>query len=88
MKVKTSITLDSRLMKMIDRMPAKPSRSEVIEEALVLYFKGHESRRRDRSDAEILGRLALELNEEALDTLDFQSAAITLRAAEPDSDSE
>lgn len=82
MKTKTSISVSARLLKMIDRLPHKPARSEVIEEALILYFKTREAQARDRSDLEILNAQSAALNEEALDTLDYQSNL--LRAAEED----
>ena len=57
---------------MIDQLPDKPARSEVVEEALILYFKSRKARARDRSDLEILNSMSAKLNDEALDVLDFQ----------------
>jgi metal-responsive CopG/Arc/MetJ family transcriptional regulator len=83
MKTKTSISLDTRLIKMIDRLPRRPSRSEVIEEALVLYFKHLHLQRRDRTDLEILDAISSGAELEALGVLEFQ-APLALRAAESD----
>jgi metal-responsive CopG/Arc/MetJ family transcriptional regulator len=73
MKRKTSISVSAQLLKMIDSLPNKPARSEVIEEALVLYFKNRKTIARDRSDLDILNSRSSGLNQEALDVLEFQS---------------
>jgi metal-responsive CopG/Arc/MetJ family transcriptional regulator len=73
MKSKTSISVSPKLLKLIDSLPEKPSRSRVIEEALILYFKNRKVRERDRTDVSILNDLHKTYNAEALDTLDYQS---------------
>jgi metal-responsive CopG/Arc/MetJ family transcriptional regulator len=73
MKVKASISVSEKLLKMIDALPDKPARSAVIEEALLLYFKDRKRVARDRSDLDLLNSRSDELNEEALDTLTYQS---------------
>jgi metal-responsive CopG/Arc/MetJ family transcriptional regulator len=73
MKVKASISVSEQLLKMIDRLPQQPTRSEIIEEALVLYFRNRKAIERDRSDLDIFNQYAKTLNEEALDALDFQT---------------
>lgn len=73
MKRKTSISVSAQLLKMIDSLPNKPARSEVIEEALVLYFKSRKTIARDRSDLDILNSRSSGLNREALEVLEFQS---------------
>ena len=73
MKKKASISLSEKLLKMIDNLPNHPPRSAVIEEALILYFKGRKMKERDRSDLEILNDRSQALNEEALDVLGYQS---------------
>ncbi len=73
MKKKTSISVSAQLLKMIDSLPNKPARSEVIEEALVLYFRSRKTIERDRSDMDILNSQSAHLNQEALDSLEFQS---------------
>ena len=65
--------MSEQLLEMIDLLPNHPSRSEVIEEALILYFKSKKTIVRDRSDLDILNSLSKELDKEALDVLDFQS---------------
>ncbi len=72
MKVRTSISVNGQLLKQIDKMPNKPTRSEVIEEALEYYFRSLIARDRDNRDREILNSIHRELNLEALDTLDYQ----------------
>jgi metal-responsive CopG/Arc/MetJ family transcriptional regulator len=73
MKKKTSITLSPRLLKLIDSMPDRPTRSEVIEEALILYFKSAQARVRDNKDIGILNDQSKTYNAEALDALEYQS---------------
>jgi metal-responsive CopG/Arc/MetJ family transcriptional regulator len=72
MKKKTSISISEQLMEMIDHLPGEPNRSEVIEEALLLYFRTRQTIKRDQSDLDILNAQSKELNEEALDVLDYQ----------------
>ena len=73
MKKKTSITVSPKLLKLIDSLPEKPTRSQVIEEALILYFKSGKARARDRADMSILSDMSKSYNTEALDILDYQS---------------
>lgn len=54
MKVKTSISLEKALLHKIDRLPGQPARSQVIEEALILYFRSAASKQRDAQDLELL----------------------------------
>ncbi len=74
MKKKASISVSEQLLKMIDQLPQKPTRSEVVEEALVLYFRNRKAIERDNSDLAILNQHSKALNEEALDALEFQSS--------------
>lgn len=74
MKKKTSISLSEKLLKMIDSLPDHPPRSAVVEEALILYFKGRKARARDQADLEILNAQSEALNLEALDVSDYQSS--------------
>ena len=73
MKKKTSISLSGKLLKMIDALPDSPTRSAIVEEALVLYFKSRKAKARDKSDLDILNARSQELNEEALETLEYQA---------------
>ncbi len=57
---------------MIDKLPKKPPRSTVVEQALIFYFKTLSGIQRDRLDLEILNSKSEELNEEALDVLEYQ----------------
>ena len=72
MKAKTSITVSDSLLKKIDKLPSKPSRSAVIEEALQFYFASLKRRARDLKDLQILNANAGRLNAEALDVLSYQ----------------
>ncbi|MEK7692347.1 MAG: hypothetical protein AAB425_15135 [Bdellovibrionota bacterium] len=74
MKCKTSITLDSKLLKELDREVGKnENRSSFIEHALVVYLEQRRRLKRDSRDLEILDGKHLELNREALELLDFQA---------------
>ena len=73
MKRKASISVSEKLLKMIDKLPDRPARSAVIEEALILYFKDRKSKQRDAADLSILNANSDALNEEAFDVLDYQS---------------
>ena len=73
MKKKASISVSEKLLKMIDTLPDHPARSAIIEEALILYFKGRKTRQRDKSDLDILNTHSQALNKEALDVLEYQS---------------
>ena len=72
MKQKTSISVSGKLLKMIDTLPDKPTRSAIVEEALILYFKSRKVQIRNKRDLDILNTHGLALNKEALETLDFQ----------------
>jgi metal-responsive CopG/Arc/MetJ family transcriptional regulator len=72
MKLKISVSLSSQAVKLIDSLPNKPARSEVIEEALVLYFKSRQTIARDKTDLDILNLKSASLNQEAIDVLDYQ----------------
>jgi len=73
MKNKTSISISSSLLKLIDSLPEKPPRSRVIEEALILYFKNRKIREREKKDISILNDLHKIYNAQALDILEYQS---------------
>ena len=70
MRVKTSITLPSELLRRLDRLDR--NRSALIERAALVYLAHLEKRARDRKDSEILNHNAERLNREAMDTLDYQ----------------
>ena len=74
MKKKASISVSENLLKMIDKLPEHPSRSSVIEDALILYFKDRKIRHRNSSDLDILNSHSQALNEEASNVLDYQSS--------------
>lgn len=73
MKVKTSVTLSEDLLAQLDRLVAGGgSRSAVLEQALREFLKNRKRLKRDARDLEILNGRERELNEEALDVLDYQ----------------
>ncbi len=71
--MKTSVTLSKEVLKEIDRIISRSgNRSLFIEEAVREYLKGKNRRLRDQNDAEIINRLAGDLNGEAEDVLSYQ----------------
>lgn len=70
MRVKTSITLPSELLRQLDLIDK--NRSALLERAARAYLTRLESERRDRRDLEIINRNADRLNREAADTLEYQ----------------
>ena len=73
MKVKTSVTLSEEILAEVDRLLERGgSRSAVLEQALREFLASRKRRRRDAQDLRILNSRAEELNEEALDVLDYQ----------------
>lgn len=72
-KVKTSVTLSRDLLAEVDRLLRKGgSRSALLEQALREFLANRKRRKRDASDLEILNARSDELNEEALDVLEYQ----------------
>ena len=69
MRVKTSVTLPSTLLKEIDRLDG--NRSAFLQRAALAYIGKHVKSELDARDAAILDRVAEELNEES-DALEFQ----------------
>ena len=69
MRVKTSVTLPSALLKEIDRLDA--NRSAFLERAAVAYIGKRVKSELDVRDAAILDRVADELNQQS-DVLEFQ----------------
>lgn len=75
MKVRTSITVEKDLLEAIDRLPGKHrNRSELIEAALEAYIAQATRNEQNARDIEIINSRADDLNEEALDVLDYQVA--------------
>ncbi len=73
MKVKTSITLSSDLLRAVDRAAEEgQSRSDFIEVALRAFFAQMQRRQRDARDQQILNEHADRLNAEAEDVLAYQ----------------
>lgn len=73
MKVKTSITVDKELLKVVDDLSRKyKNRSEFIEAALQAYIAQITRSEQNAKDLEIINQFADDLNQEALDVLDYQ----------------
>lgn len=73
MKEKTSITLSTDVLARIDRtIGAQISRSAFIESVLREFFAQKSRRQTQARDLERINAAAKYLNEEALDTLDYQ----------------
>ena len=71
MRVKTSVTLPSALLKEIDRLDS--NRSAFLERAAAAYLARVAKAGRDANDAAILERNAGRLNREAADVLEYQA---------------
>jgi metal-responsive CopG/Arc/MetJ family transcriptional regulator len=75
MKVETSITVEKDLLDAVDKLSGKDkSRSEFIEAAIQAYLAPIARQKQNAEDLEIINERADDLNEEALDVLDYQVA--------------
>jgi len=75
MKVEASIILDRDLLDAVDRLSGKgKNRSEFIEAAIQAYIAQTAHHKQNAEDLDIINERADDLNEEALDVLDYQAA--------------
>jgi metal-responsive CopG/Arc/MetJ family transcriptional regulator len=75
MKVETSIIVDKDLLEAVDKLSGKDkNRSEFIEAAIEAYIAQIARHTQNTKDLEIINERADDLNEEALDVLDYQVA--------------
>jgi metal-responsive CopG/Arc/MetJ family transcriptional regulator len=75
MKVETSITVEKDLLDAVDKLSGKDkNRSEFIEAAIQSYLAQIVRPKHNERDLEIINERADDLNEEALDVLDYQVA--------------
>ncbi len=75
MKVETSITVDKDLLEAVDKLSGKDkNRSEIIEAAIEIYIARIVRDEQNAQDLDIINKRADDLNEEALDVLDYQVA--------------
>ena len=74
MKVETSINVDKNLLDVVDRLAEGKDRSEFIEAAIQSYVAQIARHKQNAGDLEIINERADDLNEEALDVLDYQVA--------------
>jgi metal-responsive CopG/Arc/MetJ family transcriptional regulator len=75
MKVEASIMVDKDLLEAVDRLSGKDkNRSEFIEAAIEAYIAHSARHKQNAEDLDIINERADDLNEEALDVLDYQVA--------------
>lgn len=73
MKVKTSITLSSDLLRAFKDIEAEfKNRSAAIERAILFFIQKRQEQKREEKDLKILNKKAKRLNEEAEDVLSYQ----------------
>jgi metal-responsive CopG/Arc/MetJ family transcriptional regulator len=73
MRVKTSVTIDEKVLRGIDRVVTREkSRSRIIEDAARDYLTQRARLARDSRDREIIDRAADGLNAEMEDVLSYQ----------------
>lgn len=76
MRVKTSVTIDERVLNAIDRQTTRTrSRSRIIEDAARDYLARRSRAEREARDLAILNSVADELNREMEDVLAYQEEA-------------
>ena len=74
MRVKTSVTIDERVLRAIDKTTTRhKSRSRVIEDAAREFLARRKRTAREARDLEILNQAADDLNREMNDVLAFQA---------------
>ena len=73
MRVKTSVTIDERVLRAIDKVTTRTrSRSRVLEDAAREYLSRRDRATREARDLAILDSAADELNREMEDVLAYQ----------------
>ncbi len=73
MRVKTSVTIDERVLRAIDKATTRTrSRSRVIEDAAREYLSRRDRAAREARDLAILNEVAEDLNREMEDVLAYQ----------------
>ncbi len=72
MKIKTSVTLSSEILKSIQQFTKKGQRSEFVEKALWKYLDFVKREKRNQKDTKIYEKQADSLNQEAEEILAFQ----------------
>ena len=75
MRVKTSITLDRDVLRAVDRIAGKSSRSRVIEDAVRAFLKARSRAERDVRDRKIMERVAAQWNKEMDEVLEMLADA-------------
>jgi len=75
MRVKTSVTIDARVLRAIDKAAGNRSRSRVIEDAAREFLARRARAAREARDLAILNETADALNAEMEDVLAYQADA-------------
>lgn len=74
MRVKTSVTIDERVLKALDKATTRSrSRSRLIEDAAREFLARRARATREARDLAILNESAADLNKEMEDVLDYQA---------------
>ena len=74
MRVKTSVTIDERVLKALDKVTTlSRSRSRLIEDAAREFLARRARATREARDLAILNESAADLNQEMEDVLDYQA---------------
>lgn len=73
MKVKTSVTLSEELLEALSGATGTANRSAFIEEATWRYLRARHREARDEGELKLINQHADELNEEAINVLEFQT---------------
>jgi metal-responsive CopG/Arc/MetJ family transcriptional regulator len=74
MKVRTSVTVDKGLLETVDKLSGKDDRSHFVEAALRAYVAQVIRHKQNGKDLGIINKRDDDLNDEALDVLDYQVA--------------
>jgi metal-responsive CopG/Arc/MetJ family transcriptional regulator len=73
MKVKTSVSLSSDILEKVQTITSEGNRSDFIEKALWYYLSFLQRDARNKKDLDIINNSSARLNDEALDSLGFQT---------------
>ena len=72
MRVKTSVTIDEKVLQALDRAARGRSRSRILEDAARDYLVRQAQEQREASDRRVLDEVADDLNREMEDVLSYQ----------------
>ncbi len=72
MKIKTSISVSDYLLEEMGKFISPSKRSSFIEEAIKFYLGKLNKSKRNKKDVKIIKTNSKDLNQEAMDVLDYQ----------------